>query len=50
MQEKVWRLAVQLPEGVASTPERMLLVNPLAFALVLLRTWGGENLYFNTDT
>jgi hypothetical protein len=38
MQEKIWRLAVQLPECVASTPERVLLINPLTLALVLLRT------------
>lgn len=36
VQEEIRGFAVQLPKGVASTPEGMLLIDPLALALVVL--------------
>ncbi len=37
VQEEIRRFAVQLPERVASTPERVLFVNPFALTFVLLK-------------
>jgi len=36
MQEEIRRFGMELPEGVASTPERVLFVHPFAFCFVLL--------------
>ena len=36
VQEQIWCLAMQIPIGVSSAPERMLLVHPFPFFLVLL--------------
>lgn len=37
VQEEIGSFAVQVPVGVACAPEGMLLVDPLALLLVLLR-------------
>ena len=38
VQEEIRRLAVKIPERVPGAPERMLLVDPNAIFLILLRT------------
>ena len=37
VQEQIWRLIGQIPEGVAGAPEWVLLVHPLAFTLIRLQ-------------
>lgn len=44
MQKEIRRLAMQLPERVASTPERVLFVNPFALTFVLLSARKSEHL------
>lgn len=40
MQEEIGSFAVQVPEGISCAPERVLLVDPLSLAFVLLLyTW-----------
>jgi hypothetical protein len=36
VKEQIGSLGVEIPEGVTSAPERMLLIDPFAFFLVLL--------------